>query len=155
MVARKVKTKRSSAGSVRLVKELRHLIDRRHEIDNQIVELIGNALGSIEESLCQVPPAPLRALAHRPEKEGLTALIRKVLKRSDWLSPTDIRDALSEEGVDVKVYSNILAEVHVILRRLEESAAVEVDRSMPRRSLYRWTGTAGGAPSGRKARKEP
>ena len=128
-------------------------MDRRHKIDNQIAELIGNAVGSIEESLSQLSHTPLNTVSQDHQKEGLTALIRKVLKRSDWVSPTDIRDALSDEGVDPDVYSNLLAEVHVILRRLGESAAVEVDRSVPRRSLYRWRGSLGAAPSKKKERK--
>ena len=145
----KTKHKRSPVAPSRVSKQLQHLINQRHEIDNQIAELILSAIGSIDSSTGGASTSRLAP------KEGLTALIRKVLRRSEWLSPINIRDALSDEGVDLYKYSNLLAEIHVILRRLEKSALVEVDKRVPRRSLYRWIRDATSPQVGRRGLRNP
>jgi DNA-binding PadR family transcriptional regulator len=57
---------------------------------------------------------------------GMTDSIRAILTEArEPLTASEIRDRLERKGFDVKSYSNPLANIHTILRRLTEAKAVE------------------------------
>ncbi len=57
---------------------------------------------------------------------GMTDCIRNILaKAGEPLSASEVRDRLQEIGFDMQSYSNPLATVHTILRRLTESQELE------------------------------
>jgi hypothetical protein len=57
---------------------------------------------------------------------GLTDTIRAILTEAgEPLTATEIRVKLEAKGIDMKSYSNPLANIHTILRRLTEAKAVE------------------------------
>jgi hypothetical protein len=62
---------------------------------------------------------------------GMTGCIRTILsKAGEPLSASEIRDKLESIGFDMKSYSNPLATIHTILRRLTESSQVEAHYEM-------------------------
>jgi prefoldin subunit 5 len=65
------------------------------------------------------------------ESTGMTGSIREILKKSpEPLTASEIRDSLETLGFDMKSYSNPLATIHTILRRLGESEEVETTHEM-------------------------
>jgi hypothetical protein len=57
---------------------------------------------------------------------GMTDGIRTILTEAgEPLTASEIRDRLQQKGFDMKSYSNPLANIHTILRRLTDSKAVE------------------------------
>src|SRR5580658_2892117 len=57
---------------------------------------------------------------------GLTESIRAILTEAgEPLTASEIREKLEAKGFDMKSYSNPLANIHTILRRLTEAKAVE------------------------------
>jgi hypothetical protein len=70
---------------------------------------------------------------------GLSDAIRDVLKAAKgWQYPTEVRDGLERLGIDVQSYSNILASIHTILKRLVESGEAEEYKSKEGKTAYRW-----------------
>lgn len=87
----------------------RHSVALRQTM-NAIAPLIGEEL----------VPVPKDAVA------GLTDSVRQILSRAkESLSASEIRERLRERGFSVDAYSNPLATVHTILRRLTDSGHVE------------------------------
>jgi hypothetical protein len=69
---------------------------------------------------------------------GLTDACRVVLRNANVpLSPTEVRDRLEAIGFDLSRYSNELAAIHTILRRLNESGEIRFIAA-PGKHLYRW-----------------
>ncbi len=75
---------------------------------------------------------------------GLTDAVRYVLgQRKEGaglklMTPIEIRDAIAAGGYDVSEYSNIMASIHTILRRLRKKG--EVMSSAMKGGSYVWTG---------------
>lgn len=73
---------------------------------------------------------------------GLTDACRTVLRNAGVpLSPTEVRDRLELIGVDLTKYSNELAAIHTVLRRLNDSGEARFV-SAPGKHLYRWNAPA-------------
>jgi hypothetical protein len=71
---------------------------------------------------------------------GFTDAIRKVLElnKSRYMNPVSVRDKLKDMGYDLSKYTNPLASIHTILKRLVESGEVEPDEGVGGRTVYRW-----------------
>jgi hypothetical protein len=98
------------------------------ERDKQIDALIQtlNALGKLvgEEFV-----APRDGELEPPA--GMTDSIRTILTQEDApLTASEIRDRLEAKGFDIKSYSNPMANIHTILRRLTESGEVETTHEL-------------------------
>jgi len=73
-------------------------------------------------------PAPAVAA----ENAGMTGSIREILKKSpEPLTASEIREGLEKLGFDMKSYSNPLATIHTVLRRLAEAEEVETTHASP------------------------
>ena len=100
------------------VREYEDLGARRREIDARLAEL-AQTIGTLSRLLGYTPTVPL----------GLTDAIRLVMRGSGVpLTPVDVRDRLRAMGFDVGKYTNDLAAVHTILKRLNEAQEVRVIR---------------------------
>jgi hypothetical protein len=65
------------------------------------------------------------------EGAGMTDSVREILRKSpEPLTASEIRDALERMGFDMKSYSNPLATIHTVLRRLTEADEVETTHGM-------------------------
>lgn len=57
--------------------------------------------------------------------QGITDAVRSVYRSSDqYFAPTDIRDALRNQGL-LKGYDNEMAVIHQVIRRLEEQGQLQ------------------------------
>jgi hypothetical protein len=73
---------------------------------------------------------------------GLTEAVRRTLQASTerGVTPVEVRDALANSGFDLSAYSNPLAAIHTILKRLvkaEDARAAIIDGD---ETVYQWKG---------------
>src|SRR5438105_58508 len=79
----------------RLLAERELIIKKTKEVDQRIVEAVVNVLAVGDGGLSVAEER------NRGRTEGLTNSIRSILRRSKWLSPPQIRDALRREGINL------------------------------------------------------
>ena len=95
-------------------REYEQLGAKRREIDQRLAEL-AQSIGTLSKLLGLTPTVPM----------GLTDAIRLVVRGAGVpMTPVEVRDRLHAIGFDVSKYSNDLAAVHTILKRLNESGEI-------------------------------
>jgi hypothetical protein len=108
-------------------REYEELAQQRGTIDARLSQLT-QSIGTLLKLCGFEPTIPY----------GLTDACRVILRNADVaLSPTEVRDRLFAIGFDLSKYSNELAAIHTILRRLNDSGEVRFIAS-PGKHLYRW-----------------
>lgn len=114
-----------------LVKESRHI--------EQKIDGIRASVLSILALHADIEAAPyLEQIDALFKPEGFTEAIRKVLRSTNApLTPSEVKENLPEVGFDLDGYSNPLASVHTILKRLAKTELVE-QRIEKDRTTYRW-----------------
>jgi hypothetical protein len=101
-------------------------IDYRALYDNAVNELarLEAEVAALKQTIAAIAP-----LVGEAVPSGLTDAIRTILAKADGpLSASEIRDRLSGMGFDMKSYSNPLATIHTILRRLTDSDEAHVQK---------------------------
>jgi hypothetical protein len=101
---------------------------RRREIDQRLAEL-AQSIATLSKLLGLTPTVPL----------GLTDAVRLVVRGAGVpMTPVDVRDRLHAIGFDVSKYTNDLAAVHTILKRLNESGEIRFVARAPGKHQYIW-----------------
>ena len=96
------------------VKEYEALGAQRHEIDGRLAQL-SQSIATLTRLLGLTPTVPF----------GLTDAIRMIVRGAGVpMTPVEVRDRLHAIGFDVSKYTNDLAAVHTILKRLNESGEI-------------------------------
>ena len=123
-------------------RELAALLRQRQKIDERMARL-QPLIGHLE-GLC-------RELGVRAAKEtaakvelttGLTELARVTLEEAYIpVSASDLKKRMEAKGFDFSNYSNPLASVHVVLRRLVKSGKVKVVPQKGGKKAYEWITT--------------
>jgi hypothetical protein len=110
-------------------RELETLTGQRAELDRRIAQLM-QTMGNLMK-LCGLAPTV---------NFGLTDSCRMILRSAGHpLTAVEVRGQLAAMGVDLSRYSNDLAAIHTILKRLNDSGEV---RFVPRtweKPGYQWT----------------
>ena len=110
------------------IKEYEALGAQRRDIDKRLAQL-AHTIGTLSRLLGLTPTVPM----------GLTDAIRLVMRGAGVpMTPVDIRDRLHAIGFDVSKYSNDLAAVHTILKRLNASGELRFIPRAPGRHEYTW-----------------
>jgi hypothetical protein len=107
------------------VKEHEELGAKRGEIDRRLAEL-AQSIGTLSTLLGLTPTVPL----------GLTDAIRLVMRGGVPMTPVEVRDRLRGIGFDVARYTNDLAAVHTILKRLNDAGELRFIRRADGRHQY-------------------
>jgi hypothetical protein len=108
-------------------REYEELGRQRAVIDARLTQLT-QSIGTLTK-LCGFAPAI---------PWGLTDACRAILRNGGVpLSPTELRDRLVAIGFDLSKYSNELAAIHTVLRRLNDSGEIRFIAA-PGKHLYRW-----------------
>lgn len=103
------------------VKEYETLGAQRRDIDRRLAEL-SQTIGTLSRLLGLTPTVPL----------GLTDAVRLAVRGAGMpITPVEIRDRLVAIGFDLSKYTNELAAVHTILKRLNDAGEI---RFVPRSS---------------------
>jgi len=110
------------------IREYEALGARRREIDQRLAEL-GHTIGTLSKLLGLTPTVPM----------GLTDAVRMVVRGAGVpMTPVEVRDRLDAVGFDVSKYSNDLAAVHTILKRLNDAGELRFIPRAPGRHQYAW-----------------
>lgn len=126
-------------------RELAELEAERAELDRRIERKKQGILGLSQLVSDDDEDAPsimdiMRAMLGEPE--GLTDGCRAVLRSANHgLTPTEVRDGLIALGYDLSGYSNIMASVHQILKRLVasgEANKLRLSGRMDGKTAYIW-----------------
>ncbi|MGE5246186.1 MAG: hypothetical protein ACM3SQ_18325 [Betaproteobacteria bacterium] len=105
---------------------------RRREIDERLGQL-AQTIGTLNRLCGFVPTVPW----------GLTDACRLVLRNAAVpLTPTDVRDRLASMGFDLSRYSNELASIHTVLKRLNRAGELRFVPRSPGKHAYVATGAA-------------
>jgi hypothetical protein len=109
------------------VREYERLIAQQTDLEARIAQL-RHSIAALTKLSGYEPTVPI----------GLTDACRLVLRNADSpLTALEIRDRLKTIGVDLAKYSNPLASIHTVLRRMRESGEVrEGDREESSRTAY-------------------
>ena len=54
------------------------------------------------------------------------------------MSPKDVRERMKEIGIDLSVYSNEMAAIHTVIKRLHDAGELRFVTASPGRTLYVW-----------------
>lgn len=99
----------------------------RRRIDDRLAQL-AQTIGTLSRLLGLEPTVPL----------GLTDACRLVLRGGVPMTPIDIRDRLQSIGVDLSAYTNELAAIHTILKRLNEAGEIRLIPQASGKHAYLW-----------------
>jgi hypothetical protein len=120
---------------------LRKLLDERDQLNRKIentAELISANANFLPEEERAAQLQKLAEMVAGPP--GFTDSVRNVLRNvpSQALTAKKVRDLLRGAGFDLSSYTNPLASIHTILKRLAERGEVEVSESSGE-VRYRWS----------------
>jgi len=119
------------------VREYEALTRERAVLDERIAQL-AQAIGNLTRLCGLVPTVPW----------GLTDACRMVLKAAGHpLTAMEVRSQLEAMGYDLSRYSNELAAIHTILKRLNESGEVQFLPGPWEKPRYGWKASASGRPT--------
>jgi hypothetical protein len=109
-------------------KEYETLGEERRRIDDRLAQL-AQTIANLSLLLGLTPTQPF----------GLTDACRLVYRNAGLpLSPTDVRDRLRGMGVDLSIYSNEMAAIHTVIKRLNEAGELRFIAGSPSKHLYAW-----------------
>jgi len=110
------------------IREYERLSKQRVEIDDRIAQLL-QTMGNLSR-LCNLEPTV---------KLGLTDACRLALKAAGHpLTAAEVRTRLEAIGFDVSRYSNPLASIHIVLKRLGRSGEVKFTPGLRGKPAYVW-----------------
>jgi hypothetical protein len=129
----------------------------REEIVNEVVQL-EQAIKSLSPLASDRPLEKINALLiENAAGLNLADACREVLKKNDrYMTPIEIRNTLDASNFDLTTYSNPLASIHGVLKRMAESGEIE-KHEKGGTTLYRLKGytvtipASGGGSVGRSA----
>jgi hypothetical protein len=109
------------------IAEYERLGEERRRIDDRLAQLT-QTIGTLSRLIGLEPTIPF----------GLTDACRLVYRNAGIpLSPTEVRSRLRAIGFDLSNYSNEMAAIHTVLRRLNVSGELRA-MSVPGKQIYAW-----------------
>jgi len=109
------------------IAEYERLGAERQAIDRRLTEL-AQTISTLSRLCGLTPTVPW----------GLTDACRVVLRSGRPMTPTDVRDRLLAIGFDLSKYSNELAAIHTVLKRLNEAGESRFLAGGSNRGAYLW-----------------
>jgi len=109
------------------VKEYEALGEQRREIDARLSQL-AQTIGTLSRLLGLTPTVPM----------SITDAIRLAMRSGVPMTPLDVRERLLSIGVDLSGYSNDLAVIHTVLKRLNESGELRLIPHPSGKTSYLW-----------------
>jgi hypothetical protein len=110
------------------VTEYEALGEERRRIDERLTQL-AQTIGTLSRLIGLTPTVPL----------SITDAVRLAMRAGVPLTPTEVRDRLLSIGFDLSSYSNQLAVIHTVLRRLNEAGEIRIIPKPGGKHAYLWT----------------
>ena len=110
------------------VREYEELGERKRALETRLAE-VAQTIGTLSRLCGLTPTVPM----------GLTDACRLVMRGAGVpMSPSDVRERLRTIGLDLSKYSNDLAAIHTILKRLNESGELRFVARGAGKHQYIW-----------------
>jgi hypothetical protein len=108
-------------------REYETLGEERRKIDDRLTQL-AQTIGTLSRLIGLTPSVPL----------SITDAVRLALRAGVPMTPPEVRDRLLSIGVDLSSYSNELAVIHTVLRRLNEAGEIRIIPKPGGKNAYLW-----------------
>jgi len=108
-------------------KEYEALGEQRRRIDERLTQL-AQTIGTLSRLLGLTPSVPL----------SITDAVRLAMRAGVPMTPTEVRDRLLSIGVDLSIYTNELAVIHTVLKRLNEAGEIRLLPKRGGKTAYLW-----------------
>ena len=109
------------------IKEYEALGEQRRDIDNRLAHL-AQTIGTLSKLLGLTPTVPM----------SITDAVRLAMRAGVPMTPVEVRERLRAIGVDLSSYSNDLAVIHTVLKRLNEGGELRLIPRANGRNAYLW-----------------
>jgi hypothetical protein len=109
------------------IKEYEALGEQRRDIDNRLAQL-AQTIGTLSNLLGLTPTVPL----------SITDAVRLAMRAGVPMRLIEVRDRLLGIGVNLSNYSNDLAVIHTVLKRLNESGELRIIPRANGKHAYLW-----------------
>jgi hypothetical protein len=109
------------------IKEYEALGEQRREIDGRLAQL-AQTIGTLSTLLGLTPTVPM----------SITDAVRLAMRAGVPMTPLDVRERLLSIGVNLATYSNDLAVIHTVLRRLNEAGELRLIPRPDGKNTYLW-----------------
>jgi hypothetical protein len=108
-------------------KEYESLGEQRRKIDERLTQL-AQTIGTLSRLIGLTPTVPL----------SITDAVRLAIRAGVPMTPMEVRDRLLSIGVDLSSYSNELAVIHTVLKRLNEAGEIRIIPKPGGKNQYLW-----------------
>ena len=108
-------------------KEYEALGDERRKIDERLTQL-AQTIGTLSRLIGLTPTVPL----------SITDAVRLAVRAGVPMTPPEVRDRLLSIGFDLSSYSNELAVIHTVLKRLNEGGEIRIVPKANGKHAYLW-----------------
>jgi hypothetical protein len=108
-------------------KEYEELGEQRRRIDERLTQL-AQTIGTLSRLIGLTPTVPL----------SITDAVRLAVRAGVPMTPPEVRDRLLSIGFDLSSYSNGLAVIHTVLKRLNEAGEVRIIPKHGGKHAYLW-----------------
>jgi hypothetical protein len=108
-------------------KEYEALGEQRRKIDERLTQL-AQTIGTLSRLIGLTPTVPL----------SITDAVRLAIRAGVPMTPPEVRDRLLSIGVDLSGYTNELAVIHTVLKRLNEAGEIRIVPRTNGKNAYLW-----------------
>ena len=108
-------------------KEYEALGEQRRTIDERLTQL-AQTIGTLSRLIGLTPTVPL----------SITDAVRLAMRAGVPMTPPEVRDRLLSIGTPLSQYSNELAVIHTVLRRLNEAGEIRILPKAGGKHAYLW-----------------
>ena len=109
------------------VKEYEALGEQRREIDSRLAQL-AQTIGTLSRLLGLTPTVPM----------SITDAVRLAMRSGVPMTPLEVRERLLSIGTDLSAYSNDLAVIHTVLKRLNAAGEIRIIPRASGKNAYLW-----------------
>ena len=109
------------------VREYEALGEQRREIDGRLAQL-AQTIGTLSRLIGLTPTVPM----------SITDAVRLAMRSGLPMAPLEVRERLVAIGVDLSIYSNDLAVIHTVLKRLNEAGELRLIPRPGGKNAYLW-----------------
>ena len=110
------------------IKEYEALGEQRRDIDSRLAQL-AQTIGTLSRLLGLTPTVPM----------SITDAVRLAIRSGVPMTPLDVRERLLAIGTDLSAYSNDLAVIHTVLKRLNAAGEVRIIPRAGGKNAYLWS----------------
>jgi hypothetical protein len=108
-------------------KEYEELGEQRRKIDERLTQL-AQTIGTLSRLIGLTPTVPL----------SITDAVRLAMRAGVPMTPPEVRDRLLSIGFDLSNYSNEMAVIHTVLKRLNEAGEIRLIPKPGGKHAYLW-----------------